>query len=79
MNWRYEIDISGVLLTAPDLDDNDPVPDDLRLALADELMKASPLHRFAPLMLEVESVSELNDLLDRIYDAADRSRVWCGL
>lgn len=82
-NWRWTIDLKGILNKAADEHDLEkvelPCPDPVRNALAEEVSKAPPLRRFAGAIRAAETIAEVNRILNRVYEEADYAKVWCGL
>lgn len=83
MNWRYKIELRKVLSDMADQHDlervEEPCPEEVKTAIATEIEKALPLHRFAKQIRQAKSIAAVNRILNKIYDEADQSAVWCGL
>lgn len=79
MAWRYKIDLKSILNKYDDLRDDDVPPQELLEGLSAELLKVQPLAHLSEEVLTCSTVDVLNDVLSRVYDAADDARVWCGL
>ncbi len=83
MNWRYKIDLAGALKKAGDKYDLEFVeencPKEVKELLASEVKKAFPIAYFAPQIMKAKSIAAVNRILEKVYDEADRSAVWCGL
>ena len=81
-NWKYKINLNGLITTLTeeyDLTDDDSFcPDPVKKQLAEEVKKAFPLSHFAVMLLEAETVGDVNSILADIFDDADRKLVWCG-
>lgn len=81
-NWRYKIELRALLHKASeqyDFNDDDDVPEEVKEAVAQELLKAPPLREFADQVRDAVTVADLDDILRDVYDMADFERVWCGL
>ena len=83
MAWRYRTDLANVLVNAAEKYDlsrfEEDCPEEVKEMIAAEIAKAFPLKRFVAPIKACKSIAELNRLLDKIYDAADLNRVWCGI
>ena len=83
MAWRYKIDLAGVLQQCADKYDltrvEEPCPDEVKQLIVTEIAKAPPLKRFVRSIQTAKAIAELNRVLEKIYDAADFERVWCGI
>jgi hypothetical protein len=81
--WRHKINLAGVMFDCAAQHDlthvEEDCPEEVKEAIATEIIKAWPLKRFAPVVREAKSIAEVNRVLKSIYDEADRSSVWCGL
>ena len=81
-NWQYKINLLGVLEKANDDHDlsihEDPCPEDVKEAIALEISKAPPLKYLANRVKNCKTIAALNRILNRIFDVADVSLVWCG-
>lgn len=63
-----------------DLDrEEEPAPEEVRIALSKEVSKSIFLIDFSIPLLEAKSIAELNRILNQVYDEADRRKIWCGL
>lgn len=82
-NWRYRIKLNEVLERVSDEHDlsrhEEPCPEEVRNALAEECEKAAPLHHFGQQFRDAKSIAEVNRILHSVYDVADKRLVWCGL
>lgn len=82
MNWQYKISLNKVLSQLNDEFDFEkleaPCPQEAKTAIAVEIARALPLKRFRQQIIDCQTIAEMNRVLERIYDAADRSKVWCG-
>lgn len=80
--WRHKIELNKVVYDLNEKYDlsrfEEPCPEEVKTALAEEVKKAWPLQRFAGYITECQSIAELNRILENLYNAADRERVWCG-
>jgi hypothetical protein len=83
MNWRYKIELMKVLRNMSDKHDlecvEEPCPEEVKTAIVTEIEKAPPLRRFTKQIRQAKSIAAVNRILNRIYDEADQSAVWCGL
>lgn len=82
MNWRYRIPFHLVLTSIHekyDPDDEKTKVDEVdKTRMAVVLSQAPPLRWLSNLMRKVETPYQLETLLARIFDEADRQRVWLG-
>lgn len=82
-NWKHKIELNKVLADMGDKHDlssvEEPCPDGVKEAIATELAKARPLQKFCTPIRKAVSIAAVNRILDRVYDEADRSLVWCGI
>lgn len=82
-NWRYKIELNKVLTEMSEKHDlerhEEPCPKEVKEALAKELEKAWPLHRFCEKILNAKSIAQVNRILENVWNAADTEGVWCGL
>lgn len=80
--WRHKIELNKVIREASEKHDlsrfEEPCPEEVKIALAEEVKKAWPLQRFAGYITERKSIAELNRILENLFNAADREKVWCG-
>ena len=80
--WTQKIDIHGVIGRADKKYDlsrlEEDCPEEVKADLAAEVEKCC-LWRFAPRLREARSIAEVNRILEAVFNAADRERVWCGL
>jgi len=83
MNWIRKIDLAGVLRRAEESHDlscvEERCPEDVAVAIAHELHGEPVLSRYADKVLRASSIAEVNRILEQVYEAADRHRVWCGM
>lgn len=83
MSWREHIDIAGVLEVMSEKYDlereEEPCPPEVGEALAAEASKSIWLNRFGSELRASKSIAETNRILNRLYNDADRHRVWCGM
>ncbi len=81
--WRERIDLAGVLQRAAekyDLTDVEAAcPEEIKREIAECLRGSQWLAHFAQDVLWAETVEDVNGVLMRVYNAADRHRVWCGM
>lgn len=54
------------------------VPNEVKELIATELEKSKYLYVFANKIREAKSIAESNRVLQKVFDHADRWRVWCG-
>lgn len=82
-NWLYKIELNKVLSEMSEKHglerEEEPCPAEVTEAIATELSKAFPLMRFAPKVKAAQSIAEVNRILARVFDEADKSKVWCGM
>lgn len=83
MNWRYKIDLNAVISRLnhekqlDDWEDDKPVPESTKEALATELEKL-PVASFASEVRHAETICDVNHILDQVLYYCDRNRIWCG-
>jgi hypothetical protein len=81
--WRHKINLAGVMFKCAEEHDlahvEEDCPEEVKEAIATEIVKAWPLKRFAQTIRQAKSIAEVNRILENIYDEADRSSVWCGI
>ena len=82
-NWQHSIELNGVVSEMNDRYDlsrvEEDCPDAVKVALANEIRKARPIAGYANDIIACVSIAELNRMLDRVYDSADKNLVWCGM
>lgn len=82
-NWRYRIKLNEVIERVSEDFDltrvEEPCPEEVRNALAEECEKAQPLYSFGQRLRDAGSIAEVNRILDTVFDVADQKLVWCGL
>lgn len=82
-NWRYKIELNKVISQVSEDFDlsqfEEPCPENVRVALAEECEKAAPLRRFGRQLRDASSIAEVNRILDSVFSEADQQLVWCGL
>lgn len=83
MNWKYQIGLNKAIDLCNDKFDmtkhEEQCPEEVKDILIAELKKAWPLEGYIDKVRKVQSIVELNRVLDHIYDRADQMKVWCGL
>lgn len=83
MNWQYKIELIPLIRKLDEQHDltrhEEKCPQECLDALADEISKAVPLRAWPSKIRSCRTIAELNRVLDGVYNAADRSRVWCGI
>lgn len=81
-NWNYKIELNKVMTKVSndfDLSNyEEECPKEVKEAIAIEVEKAIPLKHFAPKLRKAVSIAEVNRIIERVYNEADRSLVWCG-
>lgn len=78
-NWRYHIELAAIIDRANGLSDDDVVPDDIKRAMASEVKKAPPIAHFARSIMQATTIRSMNRVVERLYNTADATMVWCGL
>ncbi len=82
-NWQENIDLNGVLAKVGDEFDLSCVekkcPKPVKDAIVAEIGKSSRLRNYGPLIQRARSIAEVNRILERVYNEADRIGVWCGM
>lgn len=82
-HWLHKIELRKVLDEMCDRHDltraEDDCPEEVKEAIAKELEKAPPLAHFAGQFRRCRAIAAVNRLLEKMYDEADRTRVWCGI
>lgn len=88
MNWTKKIDLHSIINqgnTEYGLDesqDYDAVPKALCKELATELKSADEfeLNQCAyAIENDCETIGDLNDMLDQVFDICDVKKIWCGM
>jgi hypothetical protein len=79
MAWKQSINIKPALQKGDDLDDDDKLPEGIKDEVVGELARVPALTCFIEEVKHCETVGEFNDILDDIYDVADKQRIWLGL
>ena len=59
--------------------EEEPMPQAAKDILCAAIAKSIWLARFQHDIAAAKSIAEANRILDRVFDAADRHRVWCGM
>ena len=81
--WVCKIALGKVLAEIGEKHDlsrfEEPCPQEALDAIASEIQKAPQLLRFAHEMRACKSIAAANRVIERVYDEADRSGVWCGI
>lgn len=81
-NWQHKIQLNEIIEQCSEEFDlerhEEPCPDVVKERLAVEVAKALPIAHFAGRIRTVNSIAELNRVLARLFDDADRHSVWCG-
>jgi len=57
----------------------EPMPDEAKALLMKEIRRSTRLSRFASEIEAAGSIAAVNRILERVYDEADRCRIWCGM
>jgi len=80
-NWKHKIELNTIIRKVEDLDleDDDNVPDDIKNEIMAELNKVEPLKTYADEISMVDTVAEVDYILEDAYLAADIHRIWCGV
>jgi hypothetical protein len=82
-NWTHKIELLKAISAANEAHDltrvEEPCPAEVLESFAAEVSKAPPLARFAGKLRKCKTIAEVNRTLERVFDAADSSRVWCGM
>ena len=81
--WNEHIELNAAINRACDEFDltchEEDCPTEVKEMLATELAKSQRLGHFANQMRSVKSIAAMNRLLVRVYDEADRFKIWLGL
>lgn len=82
-NWQEKLELNTILSDLSDKYDlerlEEPVPEEVKTAIATELKKSRWLVQYASKIENSKSIAETNRVLEKVYDAADRHLVWLGL
>lgn len=82
-NWLHKIELLKAIGAANDAHDlsraEEPCPVEVIESFAAEVVKAPPLARFAEKFRACKSIAAVNRTLEQVFNAADASRVWCGM
>lgn len=85
MVWKDKINLNGALRAVSkhfeleDAEDSHPVPFQLVKVLVEEASKTPALRKVAAeMLLHCQTVGDVNYFLDKLYNIADREKIWCG-
>lgn len=82
MEWREKINLNSVLAKMDSEHDlsrlEEDCPAEVKEAIAVEVAKSSTLGYFAGRIRRAKSIAAVNRVLARLFDEADKFKVWCG-
>ena len=82
-NWLHKIELNAVIAEVSEEYDLECVeekcPQEAKESLALEVEKAPPIAHFGALIRKCKSIAAVNRMLERIFNAADAQKVWCGM
>ena len=81
--WIEKIELNEAIAEASDKFDlsrhEEPMPQGAKAIICAALKTSTWLRRFERDIEAAKSIAEANRILARVFDAADRHRVWCGM